>query len=176
MPHIGKPNPIEYKPFYQGYIDKVEGLSVPELLMEQVPHLNRVFEDLSEEELDVYPSPGKWSHNQVFGHLLDTEKIMHFRALMIARQPGVALPGFDQDLYVAAGNFTGKTVFEGSMKGIIANRKMILSFLETLHSEQLAYVGKVDGHPMSVRALIYIICGHMQHHLAGLYDSSRWQL
>lgn len=176
MPHIAKPNPMEYKPFYQGYIDKLEGLSMPELLMEQVPRLNRIVEDFSENEIDLSPEPGKWSYNQVVGHLLDTEKIMHFRALMIARQPGVALPGFDQDLYVAAGNFTGKDILWTSLKGIIANREGIVAFLDTLHEEQLVNIGEVDGHPMSVRALIYIICGHMEHHLAGFYASRGWKL
>ncbi|WP_158859568.1 DinB family protein [Lunatibacter salilacus] len=176
MPHIAKPNPMEYKPFYQGYIDILEGLSVHELLIDQISRLNRVFEDLSEEEIDLTPVPGKWSYNQVFGHLLDTEKIMHFRALMIARQPVVALPGFDQDLYVAAGNFVGKEILSGSMKSIIANREGIVAFLDTLRSEQLEHLGEVDGHPMSVRALIYIICGHMQHHLAGFYASRGWKL
>lgn len=176
MPYIAQPNPMEYKPFYQGYIDKLAGMSVPELLMKQLTQLNRVFEDLSEEEIDVFPSPGKWSYNQVFGHLLDTEKIMHIRALLIARQPGIVLPGFEQDLYVASGNFIGKEVFSDSLKGIIANRESIVAFLNSLHPEQLVNMGEVDGHPMSVRALIYIICGHMQHHLAGFYALRGWEL
>lgn len=176
MPYIAKPNPLEYKPFYQGYVDRMEGKSVPDIIMKQIPLLKRVFEELSDGEIDVSPAPGKWSYNQIFGHLLDTEKIMHFRALMIARQPGVVLPGFDQDLYVTSGNFIGKEVFSDSMKGIIANRESILAFLNSLHPEQLANMGEVDGHPMSVRALIYIICGHMQHHLASFYAVRGWEL
>jgi hypothetical protein len=176
MPHITQPNPIEYNPFYQRYIDRIKGFPVHDLLTQQIPLLFEVFEDVSEDEIDLPMSPGKWTYNQLVGHLLDTEKIMHFRALMIAREPGVSLPGFDQDRYVAEGNFTGIPALASSIKGIIANRKGILSFLETLRSEQLENVGEVDGHPMSARALIYIICGHMQYHLASFNPSKRREL
>ena len=176
MPHIAKPNITEYKPFYQSYMDKMEKFILPEMVEEQVQLLERVYTDCSEKAIDEPLSPGKWSHNQIFGHLLDTEKIMHFRALMIARQPGVALPGFDQDLYVSAGNFTGKAAFSNSMEGIRANRKLILSFLETVREDQYVNVGEVDGHPMSVRALLFVICGHMRHHLEGFYSHRGWTL
>jgi hypothetical protein len=176
MPYITKPDLMEYKPFYQGYIDKMKTEILPEYFQEQVYLLERVYKDLSGNEIDVPQSPGKWSYNQLFGHLLDTEKIMHFRALMIARQPGIVLPGFDQDLYVLAGNFNGEMTFSATMQGIAANRHLIVSFLASIREEQLLNVGQVDGHPMSVRALLYIICGHMQHHLEGFYRSRRWEM
>lgn len=176
MPHITKPNIGEYKPFYQGYIDKMDELILPELLEKQVHLLKRVFTDLSTKDIDTPLATGKWSYNQIFGHLLDTEKIMHFRALMIARQPGVSLSGFDQDLYVSAGNFTGKEAFSRSMEDIYANRQLIASFLHTIREDQFFNTGDVDGHPMSVRALMYIICGHMQHHLEGFYGKRGWIL
>lgn len=176
MPHITKPNLTEYKPFYQGYMDKMAGTLHFDLLQTQVESLRRVYSSISENQIDMPQEQGKWSYNQLFGHLLDTEKIMHFRALMIARQPGVTLPGFDQDVYVAEGNFVGRTVFSESMDGLALNRQLIRSFLTSLTEKQLMHTGEVDGHSMSVRALIFIICGHMQHHLDAFYRSRSWIL
>ncbi|WP_209330535.1 DinB family protein [Lunatimonas salinarum] len=165
MSALIRPNPGEYNPFYQGYMDHMEGFSIRERLSIQSFLLEEVLEALDAENVDKPMAKGKWTYNEAIGHLLDTEKIMHYRILSITREPGIALPGFDQDLYVASGNFIGLEVFHSNLNAIALNRNLLRFFLDGLNDEQLTLTGTVDGHPISVRALYYIICGHMQHHL-----------
>ena len=42
-------------------------------------------------------APGKWSLQEVVGHVLDFERISAYRTLLIARGDGAPLPGCDQD-------------------------------------------------------------------------------
>jgi len=47
----------------------------------------------------------------------------------------------------------------------IAVRRASLAFFSTLTTEATARLGTASGHPMSVRALAFVIPGHVRHHL-----------
>ena len=42
-------------------------------------------------------APGKWSLQEVVGHVLDFERIFAYMTLLIAKGDGAPLPGCDQD-------------------------------------------------------------------------------
>lgn len=162
---LSKPSIGEYKPFYQGYVEKAEDLSSSAQLIGQADELRSLVQNIDPLCIDKPLAVGKWTLNQTVGHILDTEKIMHYRALAIARDPGIELVGFDQDVYVEAAQFKGSETFYDSLEAIFLNRKLLSLFLKDLDVDMIRREGLVDGHPMTVRALVYIIYGHMQHHL-----------
>ena len=45
-------------------------------------------------------APTKWSIKEVIGHIADTERIMAYRLLSIARGETAELPGYNDDMYV----------------------------------------------------------------------------
>ena len=53
---------------------------------------------------------GKWSVKEVLGHVNDTERIMSYRALRIARGDQTPIEGYEQDDYVAGGKFDRRTM------------------------------------------------------------------
>jgi hypothetical protein len=165
MAELIMPDTTEYHAFYQGYIEQMKDYSIPECLSIQGFLLEELLKTLEEDQLDQPMEEGKWTFNQVLGHILDTEKIMHYRILAICREPGIALTGFDQDAYVERGRFRGLETFQSTMNGILLNRNLLRFFLDGLDEDQTLLQGTIDGHPISVRALYFIICGHMQHHL-----------
>ena len=89
---------------------------------------------------------------------------MLFRALCIARGEKKQLPDFDQDEYVAQGRFSSVS-FSDLIRDFKMQRLALLSFVPTLPEEVLDWVGSVNGNPISSRALLWIIPGHMEHHL-----------
>ena len=65
---------------------------------------------ISEEQGHIQYAPGKWTTKEVIGHMIDTERIMSYRLLCIARGETASLPGFDENLYVAQSSFNQQTV------------------------------------------------------------------
>jgi hypothetical protein len=154
----------EFNAYYQGYISKIYDKNVPDLFEKQMRMYLAFFGALGEDRASLPYAPGKWTFKQLLGHIIDTEKIMHFRALCIARQPGVALPGFHQDNYVQMADFQQCTITEllGSFE---SHRLSLGQFMQTLSEEELIRQGKLEGHSMSVRAACCIVVGHAAHHM-----------
>jgi hypothetical protein len=158
------PETGEYGDSYEAYITKVKGQDIPALLMSQIEELRFIFAQLSEEKAGSSYEKGKWSYKQLLGHINDTEKIMFFRALCFARNEKQPLPGFDQDDYVQAANFND-TPLTHFLEDFDLTRRSLLYFMKDLPEEAFSRAGTVNGHVMSVRALLHIIPGHFEHHL-----------
>ena len=102
---ITTPDSDEYGEYYENYISRVRGQDISALIISQVEELRFFFKPISEEQSLKSYRKGKWTYKQLLGHINDTEKIMFFRALCLARDEQQPLPGFDQDVYVNAANF-----------------------------------------------------------------------
>lgn len=158
------PEVTEYGGYFDTYISKVRGSDVHELLLSQVEELRFMAQQLTEETAALPYSPGKWTYKQLIGHINDTEKIMFFRALCIARTEQQAFPGFDQDEYVHAADFDNVPLPD-LMEDFEHTRHAIAYFVKHLSKDASRRQGTVSGNTTSARALIYIIPGHFEHHL-----------
>lgn len=153
----------EYPRYYETYISKIPDENFSDQILEQITELKALF--LSKEfGWDSKPyEVGKWSPKEVLGHIIDTERIMTFRALCFARGEKNALPGFDQDPYVIAGKFNDVSA-ELLLKDFEAQRNSLLTLVHTLDESVLDQVGNANGNPITPRALFWIIAGHFTHH------------
>ena len=106
---------------------------------------------------------GKWSVKEVIGHLSDAERIFAYRALRFARGDRTELAGFDENAYVPAGEF-GARDFESLVAEWESVRRATLSLLRGLSPEAAARRGVANRQEISVRALAYILAGHIIHH------------
>ena len=100
---------------------------------------------------------------EVLGHVIDTERIMSYRALRIARNDRSPLSGFEQDDYVKNGPFT-KMPMEEIVEDYIAVRRATLTLFRNLEEAAWTRRGVANNYAISVRALAYIIAGHEMHH------------
>src|SRR5579885_1821681 len=107
---IERPKPGEYNPYYDRYISLVLGNDILEILEKQLPKTLALLSGRSEGEGNLRYAPGKWTLKEVLGHLNDTERIMGYRALRIARGDQTPLEGFEQDDYVRNGPFSDLTL------------------------------------------------------------------
>lgn len=158
------PEASEYGAYFDTYISKVRGSDISELLLSQVEELRFLVDQLSEEKAATPYASGKWTYKELLGHINDTEKIMFFRALCIARGEQQAFPGFDQGAYVEGANFN-EVPLSDLMEDFEQVRNSIAYFVKHLTDEASQSKGTVSGQPTSTRALIYIIPGHFEHHL-----------
>jgi uncharacterized damage-inducible protein DinB len=159
-----RPEPGEYGVFYQGYIDQVTSENVIQALIKQGQKTYALIQQLTDEETDYRYADGKWSVREVIGHIIDTERIMAYRALCISRGEAAPLPGFDQDDYVDNANFSERSLQSLSTE-YDALRNANISLFNSFDENQIMRTGTASGFTTSVRALAYIIAGHEKHHL-----------
>src|SRR5688572_10646504 len=97
--HHYTPEAKEYAIYYKRYIEMIGVQNVIELLEEQLDEIPALIETIPEEKENFRYAEGKWSVKELLIHLLDTERIMAYRALSFARGEENPLPGFDENLY-----------------------------------------------------------------------------
>jgi hypothetical protein len=158
------PKRDDYPGFYETYISRLDGGNYSELIRIQIKELKDLFSSKPEGWDSAPYDEGKWSPKEVLGHVIDTERIMTFRALCFARGEKKALPGFDQDPYVLNARF-GQVPVSYLLEDFEAQRKALLTLIKTLPEDVLDLVGKANGNPITPRALFWIIPGHFIHHM-----------
>jgi hypothetical protein len=157
----------EFADFYAAYVARVPDGSVMDTLRRQADATARAFGELTDAQSRHRYLPGAWSIKEMLGHMIDTERVMAYRALSIARGDATPLPGFDQDPWVAAASFDDRLLPElVAEAGVV--RAATLALLAPLDERVLGRRGTVSGFPVSVRGLAWIIAGHELHHLEQL--------
>lgn len=163
MKSIQFPSDGEYATFYKTYIDKVEG-DVVQFLEKQVDRFNDLCNNISESKTLYRYADDKWSIKELIGHCIDTERIMAYRLLRISRGDTTSLAGFDENEYVRNSNFN-KRDWNSLLSEFNSLRTSNILLIKSLSAEQLANIGSANELSISARALVYIIAGHLEHHL-----------
>jgi uncharacterized damage-inducible protein DinB len=159
-----QPQTTEYNPYYGKYLSLVPEGDVVATLSRQIEDTLAFLRGLSEEQADSRYAPDKWSIKEVVGHVLDSERIFGHRLLRFARNDQTALPGYEQDDYVRAGNF-GKRSLSDLADEFEHVRRANLLLLRSLDDEAWLRRGVANDSEVSVRALAYILAGHETHHM-----------
>lgn len=157
------PHNSEYAPYYGKYISLVANGDVLNTLSTQLDRMDQVLFGLEDEKANAAYAPGKWTIKQLLGHITDTERIMSYRALRIARGDKTPLAGFEQDDYVATAAFDSLSLTELLQEYVAVRRATILLFRH-LPAEAWDRRGTASDNQVTVRALAYIIAGHDEHH------------
>ncbi|MFD0695064.1 DinB family protein [Paenibacillus sp. GCM10027628] len=161
---LQKPESHEYISYFSTYIDTVPEGDYDQFLHNQLHVITSLFTQLSEEQGEHRYAAGKWSLKEVLGHMTDTERVMSYRMLRIARGDTTNLPGFDQDLFMANGSFSELTL-ASLLADFIAVRQATFTLLTTISEAAWLRKGSTSNHEITARSLAYIIAGHAQHHL-----------
>jgi len=155
-------SPNEYAPYYAQYMELVKGEIGTELKLQFRSFPALLLNIPKEKELYKY-APDKWTIKEVIGHLIDTERIMAYRALSIARLDKTSLPSFEEDEYVRNTNFNIREMDE-LINDFEVMRISNISLFNSLNKDEILRIGVASGHDISVRALFQFMVGHTEHH------------
>lgn len=114
-------------------------------------------------------APDKWSIRQLLNHVTDTERSFAFRALWFARGFDTALPGFDQNI-AASGAGADAVVWTAHIEEFRCVRLSTISLFRNLPPDAWDRTGIASDNPFTVRALAFIIPGHVAHHIRMLRE------
>lgn len=170
MPYSKTPALDEYPPYYQAYIAKVIGAKdILAQLKKQQTLVIDMINTLSEEKLNYAYAEGKWTIKELLIHIIDTERIMTFRALSFARGEKNEIAGYDHDNYVKESYATTKSSMQ-LKEEYETNRKATIALFRGFDDKCVDRKGVANGQTISVRGLLYIIAGHELHHLQMLKE------
>lgn len=159
-----RPSGTEFDDFYSGYVDLVPEGDVIGFLTTQMASTAHLLRSVPAHHAGYRYKPGKWTIKQVAGHLCDTERIFSGRAMQFARKETAALPGMDQDVYIDAARFDDRTLTDISDELYHLRKSNILLF-RSFSTDELDRRGVASGWPVTVRALLFILGGHQEHHV-----------
>lgn len=169
MNKSGRPQPNEAAPYYSHYIDLVSSDDVVKAMETQLTPAIAFLSSISEEKSLHRYEPEKWSMREVLNHVNDCERVFLFRAFWFARGFQDPLPSFDQNVCVEAAA-PDDVSWSNHIEDFRNTRQASLAFFKNLPPEAWRRSGIASENPFSVRALAYILAGHVTHHTAILKD------
>ena len=155
--------PGEYAPYYQPYINAFGNGDLMEELEISLHEFIRFVQDVPLGKHDFRYAEGKWTLKDIILHLVDAERIFCYRALRIARADQTALPGFEENDYVVSGR-ADKRHLKSLLEEFAAVRHATMLLYKSFSDEDLSRIGTASNNSISVRALGFIIVGHVRHH------------
>jgi len=158
-----RPGPTEYGSHFGTYINLVPEEDVVGAMAAQLDEMLALLRPVPEAVGNVRHPPYTWSVKEVVGHLADSERVFGYRALRFARGDATPLPGFDENAYARMAEFD-----RCSLSGLVAEfeavRRSHLSLFRHLPEPAWERRGVANNTTLSVRALAYVIVGHVRHH------------
>ncbi len=158
-----RPDKTEFTGFQANYIDLVPETDVLAAMSAQLDEALALWRRIPEAQGDVCHEPYTWTVKQVIGHLIDGERIFGYRALRFARGDTTPLPGFEENDYAKSGGYE-QLALSDLVNEFEAVRRSSLWLFRNLPEAAWGRGGDANGNHISVRALAYIIVGHVRHH------------
>jgi len=158
-----RPQTTEAASYYYKYIDLITNDEIVPTMESQMAETLQFLKGISEEQSLKSYAPGKWTIRELLNHVNDGERVFLYRAFWFARGFQDALPSFEQDVAVQAAN-ANQTSWAELVEEFRTVRLSTISFFKHLPDEAWSHSGIASDNPVTVRAIAYIIAGHVAHH------------
>ncbi|MFT5884820.1 MAG: hypothetical protein ACI9IP_001277 [Arcticibacterium sp.] len=153
----------ELPAFFDRYILKVDDLPLSVAFEQYSPTAIMADLDKIDKLGDQVYAPGKWTIKDILQHIIDTERIMSYRALCFARNDKTELPGFAENNYADNTNLYHRTL-EELMEEWQLLRASTRALFAGFSDEMLLRKGTASNIEVPVLALGFMLIGHAVHH------------
>src|SRR6266478_7998787 len=167
---MNRPSESEYAPYYQSYVAQVSEEEIVPVLRSQLDDLDLLLGKVAPERETYRYAEGKWSIREIAGHLIDGDRVFGYRAFCIARGDRNNMPGFDQNEYILTSPYN-RIDLEDLLSEFRLVRLSNIAMLRTLDEESWMRTGTANENQVSVRALAFIMAGHVRHHMGVLRET-----
>ncbi len=159
-----KPASSDHLPYYKYYIDLVQQDEIVDALIEGKKSVSAFIKNIPTDKGDHAYAENKWTIKQTLNHIIDTERIICYRALCFSRGEKQILPGFDQNAYVANANLK-HTDLNLMLQEFEAVRESTILLFKQLSDKELSIKGTTAAGEVTVLSIGFMICGHALHHI-----------
>ncbi|MBO0938561.1 DinB family protein [Fibrella sp. HMF5335] len=149
--------------YFDRYVNLAPAIDIIDALSQQASLESVLPAALMTDLGDYVYAPGKWTAKDIVQHLIDTERIMAYRALRFARADSTPLPGFEEDDFARSARASRRTITDLYAE-FEAVRQATLAMYRSFDDEMLQGTSICAGRDLSVLALGFVLVGHPIHH------------
>jgi len=164
-----RPNRDEYASYYHTYVETVPDGDIIKTLHKQIAEMGKLFKNVSKKQSLFRYAPEKWSVREVLGHIIDAERIFSYRTLCFARNDMKEFHGFDENEYISKSNYNEIKLSELIDEFSELRNSNVIMF-RNFSDEMWLRTGRANNNSFTVRAMAYIMVGHVNHHIGVLKD------
>jgi hypothetical protein len=159
-----KSNLPPHHPYLTHYINLVAQDELMNALNYSLEFLSSLtIADFHDKETYAY-AEGKWTVKEVLQHIIDTERIMAYRALRFSRKDATELPGFDENSF-SDNAFANTRSMQHILEELVLIRKSTIALYQSFNDEQLLFLGTANGNKNCAATIGFFTIGHALHHL-----------
>jgi uncharacterized damage-inducible protein DinB len=149
--------------FFDRYINLVQEDNLLKALEQSLAGQNNHPWDQLEALGDKVYAPGKWTIKDIVQHMIDTERIITYRALRFSRNDATVLAGFEEDHYAANADAQHRTLSDLRQE-LTLLRQASLALFQSFTPDMFQRRGVAFKSEISVLALGFVVVGHEMHH------------
>ncbi len=153
----------------EGYRAKLNGLlngrDPIEIMTSTADVVQEIINQHSIEQLRAKPDEGKWTPNEIIGHLLDAEWVIGFRIRLVLCEDKPVIHGMDQDLWVSGQDHNNQEP-QALLDAFRNLRNVNLDLWKRMSAEQLDRPGMHEQRGAeSLRTTLSMYAGHDLTHI-----------
>lgn len=160
-----KPARGTYPDYYHPFIEQLPDLPLTELFLVNADEVIRQFSKVEPAMENYAYAEGKWTVKQLLGHIIDTERILAYRALRFARFDPQRPLSFDENEFARHSDVRHRSIAD-MLEEFNLLRSSTRSLYKSFTEPMLQQSGETAAGPISVNCLGYVMCGHAHHHTA----------
>jgi len=136
-------------------------------LTERIGRVSNFLSGISAEEAARIPAPGKWSLQQVVGHLCDSAMNNQQRVVRLQLEPELALPAYEQEGWVRVQRYDLLPWAEEIALWLVLNRHLAHT-IRHMDARALEHVWRFEGEALTLGWILEDYLAHLDHHLKAL--------
>lgn len=159
--------PPEKDEYPERFQEEIKLVFYPDLItgLEESFRTTFIFlKNISGDKLLFRYADGKWTIKEIWQHVIDTERILSYRALCYSRKETKALPGFDENAFANNSKANSRN-WNDILDEYTHIRSATISLYKSFDDEMLAQIGFAGvSTRISTKAVGFLILGHEIHH------------
>lgn len=149
--------------YFDRYINLADDVELMDALETSIKELHNLPIEQWKAIGDKVYAAGKWTIKDIVQHMIDTERILAYRALCFARGEAAQLPSYDEDSYAHNANANNRTLEDLIAEWVLVRTSFVALF-KSFTPSMLLQTGLGFKGRYSVLAIGFIMAGHQRWH------------
>ncbi|MFZ1702763.1 MAG: DinB family protein [Saprospiraceae bacterium] len=157
----------EIKPipaYFEKYINLCQDVQYYDAIQQSIHDLRIIpIADWDKLGHSVY-APDKWTVKEILQHIIDTERVFMFRALVFARGESQKVISFDENAYASVSEANRRSVLE-LIEELQHTHDSLMRLFRSFTNQMLTRMCVVSNGEYPVAAIPFILLGHQRSHI-----------